>query len=78
MMSAKEYLQKNWTGVRVVIALAKHDMNAQAAADAIYVHRNTINYHARKMRENTGLNPLKFYDLCELLPVAKELLEKEG
>lgn len=75
-MNAKEYLAKDWLGVRIIIALAKYDMNAQAAADAIYVHRNTIRYHAIKIHQNTGLNPLNFYDLCKLLPVAKEIQKK--
>lgn len=76
MMDAKKYLSKDWLGVRIIIALAQYDMNAQAAADAIYVHRNTIHYHVRKMRDATGLDPRNFYDLCKLLPIAKEILEK--
>ena len=76
-MNAKEYLSKDRFAAEVIVALADNSMNVTDAADAIYVHRCTVHYRVKKIREGTGLNPFNFYDLCKLLTVAKEIL-KEG
>ena len=76
MMDAKKYLSRDKLAAKIIVALAGNDMKASAAAREIYVHKNTLLYHTKKMAANTGLDPLKFYDLCELLPVARQILKK--
>ena len=76
-MDAKEYLSKDRFAAEVIVALADNSMNVTDTANAMYVHRGTVHYRAKKIREGTGLNPVNFYDLCELLPVARKIL-KEG
>jgi hypothetical protein len=41
------------------------------------MHRNSVYHHVQMIHRNTGLNPLNFYDLCELLRKAKAVLEGE-
>lgn len=63
------------TQAEVVVKLAKNSMNAAAAAREMFMHRNTVDYHIRMIYRNIGKNPLDFYDLCELLPIAEEVLK---
>lgn len=51
----------------VIKELANNDMNVAKTARALYFHRNTVDYHVRQIRLETGLNPLNFYDLLKLL-----------
>ena len=50
-----------------VWAYANNDMNVTAAAEELYVHRNTAVYHLRQVKAKTGLDPCCFYDLVELI-----------
>lgn len=59
---------------KTVIAFADNNMNIQATADHLYYHRNSVIYHLSKVREQTGKNPMNFYDLCELLPIARAVI----
>ena len=61
----------------VIMALAKNNMNTTATAKDLCFHRNSIYHHIGMIRRNTGLNPLNFYDLCDLLRKAKAVLEGE-
>ena len=56
----------------IVQAFADNDMNVARTAEAVYMHRNSVNYHLDKVKRLTGLNPCKFYDLVKLVT------EKEG
>ena len=76
-MTAKEYLSEDRLAAEIIVAFADNDMNVKRTANAVYVCSGTVHYHAKKIRESTGLNPFKFYDLCKLLAVAKKIL-KEG
>lgn len=65
------------TQAEIITKLAKNNINAAATARAMFMHRNTVDYHIRMIYRNTGLNPLNFYDLCELLRKATAVLEGE-
>ena len=54
----------------IIIALADNNMNITEASKVLYVHRNTVEYHIRKVRQSTGLNPTNFYDLHKLVQMA--------
>lgn len=55
----------------VILALAAGDMNITKASKLIYKHRNTMVFHIRAIRKATGKDPLKFYDLVELVEMVK-------
>lgn len=58
-----------------IVNLAKNNLNARATARAMFVHYQTVIYNIRMIRRNTGLNPLDFYELSQLLPQAEEVLQ---
>jgi hypothetical protein len=51
-------------------ALADADLNVQEAARRLGVHANTVYGRLARIRERTGLNGQKFYDLMEMLLAA--------
>ena len=65
------------TQAQVIKMLAKNNINAAATAREMFMHRNTIDYHIRMVYRNTGLNPLVFYDMIKLLPLAEEVLKND-
>lgn len=48
-------------------AMASCDMLVTEVSRALKVHRNTIVYRLMRIKEKTGLDPCRFYDLVELL-----------
>lgn len=58
---------------KIVIELANHGLSAMLAAKSLNYHRNTIYYHVRKIRKETGLNPYDFFDMQKLYPMAQEV-----
>lgn len=65
----------NKEDAHIVVAMANHNMNATDVARAIFAHRNTVLYHLNKVKQQTGLDPRRFYDLVELVKIAQEVLE---
>lgn len=63
------------TQAEVITKLAENNMNTTATAKQMIMHRNSVYHHIMMIQRNTGLNPLNFYDLCELLREAKAVLE---
>lgn len=55
------------TDALLLRGFAENDMNATRAADALYLHRNTLLYRLDRIKRETGLDPRKFYDLAKLL-----------
>ena len=60
-----------------IISLARNNMNARATARTMFVHHQTVIYNIKMIRRNTGLNPLDFYDLQKLIPMAEEVLKND-
>jgi hypothetical protein len=58
----------------IVVRLANNSLNVSETAKEMFLHRNSINYHVRKIHKLTGKNPLNFYDMCDLLPKAQSEL----
>ena len=56
----------------IIVAFAKYDMKPYRVAENIYVCRATVIYHMKRIKEKTGLDIRKFYDLCELLELVNE------
>ena len=57
----------NKEDAHIVVAMANHNMNVTDVARAIFAHRNTVLYHLDKVKQQTGLDPRRFYDLVELV-----------
>lgn len=58
---------------KIIIALATHKLSALRAAKSLNYHRNTILYHVRNIRKETGLDPYDFFDMQKLYPMAQEV-----
>ena len=58
--------------IKVVFALADSGLNPSRAARKLFVHRNTVLHHIGEIKSYTGLDPLDFYDMAELLERFKE------
>ncbi len=46
--------------------LFENDLNVQATAEALFIHRNTLLYRLKKIEELTGYNPRRFQDAVTL------------
>ena len=56
----------------VILALADNNMNESKTARVLYMHRNSIVYHTRKVKKVTGLDPTNFYDLHKLVQMINQ------
>ena len=65
----------NKEDAHIVIAMANHNKNVTDVDSAIFTHRSSILYHLNKVKQQTGLDPRRFYDLVELVKIAQEVLE---
>jgi len=63
-----------WVQARILIALAENDLNVQKTARSLRYHRNSVEYHLRRIKQEQGLDPKRFHDLCALLPEAKDIM----
>lgn len=61
----------------IIVALAENQLSPTDASKKLFMHRTTVNYHIRKIHKITGKNPLDFYDMCELLPLARRVVNGE-
>lgn len=52
--------------IEVIKGMCSHNMRIEQVARSMYVHRNTVVYHIKQIREKTGLDATKFYDLIKL------------
>lgn len=63
---------------KLIVCLAKHNLRAAPVAKEVYLNRNSVVYHLRKIKEETGLDPFNLYDMWWLLPKAKAVLSEYG
>ena len=56
---------------KIILSLAENRINASEVARRLFMHRNTVTYHTDKVKRTTGLDPLDFYDLHELVNMIK-------
>lgn len=62
----------------IIVGLADNQLSIARASEKLYMHRNSITYHIRRIYKDTGKNPLDFHDMCWLLPKARAILGKYG
>lgn len=58
----------------IIVSLSKNRLSPSRVAKAMSYHHQTVNYHVDKIRKTTGRDPLDFYDMCQLLPEAEDVL----
>lgn len=61
----------------VVVAMAESDLCVSECARKREKNRATIESQIFDIIDLTGKDPRKFFDMCELYPMAKALLEEE-
>lgn len=66
------------TQALIIVTLADNNLNVLATARRLFMHRNNVNYHIEMIHRKTRKNPLKFYELLDLLPMAEKILNHEG
>ena len=57
---------------QIILNLADNRMNVCAVGRILFMHRCTVDYHIRKIKKLTGLDPLDFYELHTLVNLVKE------
>ena len=58
--------------IEVILAFAENDMAVRRTAQALYRSQGGLWYPFKKIREATGLDPQKFYDLILLVQMCEE------
>lgn len=61
----------------VVVAMAESDLNVSECARKLGKCRDTVESQIFDIIDLTGKDPRKFFDMCELYPMAKAVLEEE-
>lgn len=61
----------------IIVALAENSLSATEAAKKLGVPRTTLTARIRKIKEKTGMDPLDFVSMCQLLVIAKAVLNME-
>jgi sugar diacid utilization regulator len=59
---------------RIILSLANNRMRVSRAADAIGMNHTTLLYHLKMIKAITGKDPTNFYDLIDLVRIAREVL----
>lgn len=57
---------------KLIKSYVNNSMRLYAVAKEFYMHRNTVEYRFKKIKNKTGLNPKKFEELAELLQIANK------
>ena len=60
------------TDREVILALAEHDLNETQVSRVLFMCRKNVDYHEDRIKQITGLNPRRFYDLCKLVQMVRE------
>ena len=78
--SAKEVRGRkiNETLLETLKAFFDNNLSILKTAQAIYIHRNTLLYRLRRVKEITGLDPKKFDDAVQLRIALKMRAYQEG
>ncbi|WP_053217059.1 CdaR family transcriptional regulator [Virgibacillus senegalensis] len=70
------YEKKHRQLVESVHVFLEHDQSITAASEALFIHKNTLQYRLKKMEQLTGFDPRKFQDAA-LYWLALAFLEKQ-
>lgn len=56
----------------IIRAMADCNMRISTVARNTAFHRNSVSYHNKQIKEMTGLDPTRFYDLVKLIEELEE------
>lgn len=59
---------------KIIIAFAESDMLIKAASKKLFMSDANVSYHLKKIKQQMGFNPRKFFDLCYLVGIAAQRL----
>lgn len=59
---------------RIILALADNSMKVSWAANELNLNHATVLYHLKWIKAITGKDPMNFYDLIDLVRMAREML----
>lgn len=59
--------------IETLLDFAKYDMNTYKTARETFFSYNTIAYRLGRVKEKTGLDPHKFYDLMKLVLILEKV-----
>lgn len=63
--------------ISIIEKMCECDMNRKRVAKAVYMHRNTVDYHIFGIKEQTGYDIRKFHDLVALSNMIKDRERKD-
>jgi len=63
----------NDTEKKIIRSLCNNNLSVCATARELYYHRCTIERYVKRIKNETGLNPQKYYDLVKLEEMIKEV-----
>lgn len=59
---------------KIILALANNSMRVSWAASELGLNHATVLYHLKWIKAITGKDPMNFYDLIDLVRMAREML----
>ena len=62
----------------IIKSMADFNLSTTDVANHLMYHKNSIRYHILKIKESSGLDPRKFYDLTKLLKLIQEETSNEN
>lgn len=61
----------------IIVAMAENNLNMTAAGKRLGKSAGSVKQQVAKIKEATGLDPQRFFDMCQLLVVANTVLSVE-
>lgn len=62
---------------QIILAMAENNLIMSAAANRLDMSAGSVKKQVAKIKEATGLDPQRFFDMCQLLVVANTVLSVE-
>ncbi len=56
----------------IILAYAESNMDAVATGRKVYMSESNVSYYLTQIKNQTGRNPKRFYDLCYLVGIAAQ------
>lgn len=63
----------DYRDVEILHGLADCDMNIAKTSRELFMSRSNLVYHLEKIKEKTGFDPLRFWDLMKLVNACRHL-----
>lgn len=63
---------------KIILTFAENNMRVRDTAWQLYRSEGSVTYQFKKIHEETGLNPRKFFDLVSLVEMARRIYGNRG